>query len=271
MEALTEHSLEPALQADVPRRLSLPLRERLLLAVALLLLALFTLGGCRALWEGGELAWLAGSGRSVTGRIVEIRSDPPLSEGKAGLQTAVRYAVSLPGPDGPRLFSEWATQPASSAAETGRAAGTPQFFLGQPLPLRSARFLGLTVCRPWDSSAGARILSLLLAGGLILAVSLLLLRRLLRDTGKRLSLLRRGTATIGTVLHKRTESEDMVRYFLCYGYADSAAQRREREEQVSAAQWQMFSVGEPVTVLYAPAHPETAGLYALLGDSPPVP
>ena len=101
-----------------------------------------------------------------------------------------------------------------------------------------------------------------LSGGLVLAVSLLLLRRLLRWTGSRLHLLRCGAATIGTITHKRSESEDMVRYFLRYGYGGGP--EGGREEQVSADQWREFQVGQPVTVLYDPDNPAQAGLYALI-------
>ena len=95
-------------------------------------------------------------------------------------------------------------------------------------------------------------------------VSLLLLRRLLRWMGERLHLLRLGTATVGTITHKRTEAEDMVRYFLRYGYSSGQTEGREHEEQVSMDQWKLFHVGQPVTVLYDPEEPERVGLYALI-------
>ena len=72
-------------------------------------------------------------------------------------------------------------------------------------------------------------------------------------------------ATVGTITHKRTEADDIVRYYLRYGYAPSAGEGREREEQVSVEQWKEFEVGQPVTVLYDPDLPEQAGLYALIG------
>jgi hypothetical protein len=140
----------------------------------------------------------------------------------------------------------------------------PPFHLGQPVPLRYAAVLGMTVCQPWGSDPAAHIFPLFLAGGLILAVSVLLLLRLVRWAESRLHLLRQGMATLGTITHKRAESEDMVRYFLRYGYVDHLAQSRDYEEQVSADQWRKFHVGQPVTVLYDPDCPETAGLYALM-------
>ena len=265
MEAVTEHTLEPELAGPAPRRLHLPLRVRLLLTLAGLLLGLFVLGSARALWEGVKLSWLAEAGRPLSGRVVEIRAEPPPAKGQQPRQTAIRYSAVVPGPHGGRAQTGWVVlsePPQPLSAEHRPAPAVPRFRPGQPFPLRFALFGPAVLCQPWGPDPGSRIWTLFLSGGLVLAVSLLLLRRLLRWTGSRLHLLRRGGATVGTITHKRSESEDMVRYFLRYGYRGGP--EAGKEEQVSADQWREFQVGQPVTVLYDPAAPEKAGLYALI-------
>lgn len=268
MEAVIEHTLEPELAGPTPRRLHLPLRARLLLSVAALLLGLFVIGSARAVWEGVKLSWLAEAGHPLSGKIVEIRTEPSAPKGQQPRQTAIRYSSLLPISRGSRPETGWivlAEPPASLSAEN-RPAPPPAvlFQVGQPFPLRFAALGPLTLCQPWGPNPGSRIWTLFLSGGLVLAVSLLLLRRLLRWTGSRLHLLRFGTATVGTVTHKRSEAEDRVRYFLRYGYGGGPDAGR--EEQVSADQWREFQVGQPVTVLFDPDAPEKAGLYALIAQ-----
>lgn len=265
MEAVIEHTLEPELIGPAPRRLHLPLRARLLLLVAGLLLGLFAVGSARALWEGVKLSWLAEAGRPLSGKIVEIRTEPSAAKGQTPRQTAIRYLAAAPGPHGSRAQTGWivlAEPPQALSAENRPVPAVPVFRLGQPFPLRVAFFANTVLCQPWGPNPGSRIWTLFLSGGLVLAVSLLLLRRLLRWTGDRLHLLRFGTAAVGTITHKRSESEDMVRYFLRYGFAGGPDAGR--EEQVSADQWREFQVGQPVTVLFDPDAPQKAGLYALI-------
>ena len=265
MEAVIEHKIEPELFQPIPRRLHLPARIGLLLAVAGLLLGLFVAGSARALWEGVKLSWLAEAGRPLSGKIVEIRTGTPIVKGEAAPQTAIRYSVVVPAPLGGQVQTGWIvlsepSQPLS--AEHRPAPAMPAFHLGQPFPLRVAPFGNAALCQPWGPNAGSRIWTLFLAGGLVLTVSLLLLRRLLGWTRSRLHLLRRGAATVGTITHTRSEAEDMTRYFLRYGYPGGSDSGR--EEQVSADQWRRFHVGQPVTVLYDPDSPQHAGLYALI-------
>ncbi len=269
MEAIVEHVLEPKLLAPAPRRLRLPWRTSLLLSVAVLLLGVFVLGSGRALWEGAKMLWLDSAGQTVSGKIVAVRTEPSPSKGQTSRQTAICYVADVPSPHGFRRQRGWIVLGAPAAApglesEAAKPQPVTAYGLGQPFPLRCASLFGTTVCQPWGPSPGSRIAALLLAGSLVLAVSLLLLRRLGRWAGSRLHLLRLGTATVGTITHKRSETEDMMRYFLRYGYADGAAAGRDREEQVSADQWREFQVGQPVTVLYDPEHPNQAGLYALM-------
>jgi hypothetical protein len=268
MEAIAEHALEPELLLPTPRRLRLPLRTSLLLSVAVLLLGLFVVGSGRALWEGLKLAWLDSVGQTVQGKIDRIQTEPLPPKGQPARQTAIRYEAVVPGPQG--LRHGWIALGPPDAApgienEAAPPAQGPRFRLGQTVPLQCASFLGATTCQPWGPNPGTRILSLLLAGGLVMTVSLLLLRRLVRWAGSRGYLLRLGIATIGTITDKRSESEDMMRYFLRYGYASgTSAQGRDREDQVSADQWRAFEVGQPVTVLYDPDNPSHAELYALI-------
>ncbi len=282
MEAVIEHTLEPEVSGPAPRRTRLPLRVSLLLATAILLLGVFVLGSGRALWEAGRLSWLAAAGHTAVGHIVQVKTEPSEVKGQAPHPVAVRYAGDLPtGSQGTVHREGWiglgAPFPANGPLPVvGPALGKPAPKpptppaprLGQPVPIRYAPWFGGVAFQPWQPDPRGRVLTLILSGSLVLLVSLLLLRRLLRWMGERLHLLRLGTATVGTITHKRTEAEDMVRYFLRYGYAsrglDGEREGREHEEQVSMDQWKLFHVGQPVTVLYDPDQPERVGLYALI-------
>ncbi len=269
MEAVIEHMLEPEIAGPAPRRLRLPLRTRLLLGVAGLLLGVFALGSARALWEAGTLTWLAAAGWPVSGQIIEIRTAPPLGpKDPAPRQIAVRYAALVPGPRGPVSETGWvALGEPPAGPQPGRPsapAAPPPLRLGQHVPLRVARLGGAVLCQPWGPGAGSRIGALVLTGGLVLAVSAFLFRRLTRWTGSRVFLLRRGTAAVGTITHARSEAEDSPRYFVRYGYPGGPDTGR--EEQVSAEQWRTFHVGQPVSVLYDPDDPSRAGLYALIAQ-----
>ena len=267
MEAIVEHALEPELLLPSPRRLRLPWRTTLLLGVAVLLLGVFILASSRALWEGATLLWLEGAGRTVCGKVIAIRTRAASVKGQLPAQTALCYAVLVPGPRGFQHRQEWVTlgaPPPAPGLDEAVPPSVPRFLVGQPFPLRVASLGGITVCQPWGPRPGSRIAALLLAGGLVLAVSLRLLRRLGRWAGSRRFLLRQGRATVGTIMHTRSESEDMMRYFLRYGYP--AGPPGGREEQVSADQWRRFQVGQPVTVLYDAQNPSHAGLYALIAQ-----
>ena len=273
MEALIEHILEPEVAGPAPRRARLPLQLTLLLVIAVLLLGVFTAGSGRALWEAVRLSWLAAAGHTATGRIVRLETEPSETKGQPPRPVAVRYACDLPGPWGPLHREGWIGLGAAPSPSNGPAPGrplpapatpAPVLRLGQTLPIRYVSWFGGIASQPWVPDPRGRVLTLILSGSLVMLVSLLLLRRLLRWMGDRLHLLRRGTATVGTITHKRTEAEDMVRYFLRYGYSSGQAEGREHEEQVSMDQWKLFHVGQPVTVLYDPDEPERVGLYALI-------
>jgi len=136
--------------------------------------------------------------------------------------------------------------------------------IGDALPVRCAAWLGRPLSSPWTPEASGRIAFLMLSGGLIIGISVFLLRRLLGWRRHRLHLLRAGIATVGTIIDKEARAEDTPRYFVRYGYAAGSVPI-EREEQLSMEQWKEFEIGQPVTVLYDPEKTEDAGLYALLG------
>ena len=268
---MIEHRVEPEVAMPAPRRTGLPLRVSLLLAVAMLLLGIFVAGSGRALWEAVKLTWVAEAGRTVSGHVVFIKTEPATEKGQPPHQIAVRYATDLPTGHGLLHREGWISLGAEPVpgggplqAKSNRTPLEPTFQLGQSLPVRYASWFGTPLSYPWQPNPSGRVLTLLMAGSLVMLVSCLLLRRLLRWTRERLHLLRQGTATVGTITHKRSEAEDMVRYFLRYGYDSGGQTGREHEEQVSSDQWKLFHVGQPVTVLYDPEQPERVGLYALI-------
>ncbi len=257
METVSEHRVEPEIAGPAPRRVGLPGRLNFLLVAAFLLLSVFLLGSGRALWEAGKLLWLAGAGQTATARVVEIRWEPPAAKGKPAVQAAIRYHLDT-------AVSRSAGGRLTRTGWIGVRRGERLYHLEQTLPYRYAPWFGGVAGFPWQPSPSGRIVSLLLSGGLVLLVSGFLVRRLARWVRLHLHLLRLGQATVGTITHKRTEADDMLRYFLRYGYAPTPGEGREREEQVSAEQWKRFEVGQPVTVLYDPDRPEHAGVYALI-------
>jgi len=230
-------------------------RLALLLVVAYLLLGLFVAGGGRALWEAGKLGWIDCAGQTAMGNIIEIRTEPAGDKARPLSQVAIRYAVTIPGET-----AEYSRR----TGWIGLGRANHRYQLGQTLPYRYAPWFGGKAGFPWQPIPTGRLMSLLLSGGLVLLVSALLLRRLTRWLQDYLHLLREGQATIGTIMHKRTESDDAARYFLRYGYAPALGEGLEREEQVSQDHWKQFEIGQPVTVLYDPNRPENAGLYVLM-------
>jgi hypothetical protein len=256
METVLEHNIEAEIAGAAPRRAHLTVRMTLLLAVAYLLLGLFIIGSGRALWEAGKLGWVGMSGRTIPGKIAEIHSEATLEKNGPKRQTAFRYSVIVP---------EGASGASSRTGWIGlERKDTRVYRVGEALPYRIAPWFGGLAGSPWAPVPTGRLVSLLLCGFLVLLVSALLIRRLTLWLQEHLHLLRLGTAAVGTIIHKRTEAEDVLRYFLRYGYAPTKEHVLEREEQVSAEQWREFEVGQPVTVLYDPAQPECAGLYALM-------
>lgn len=276
METLTEHHLEAAVSGPPPRPLRLPFATLALSAIALLLFALFLAGGARALWEAAKLGWLATSGTPIAARIVAIDTLPAVAAGEPPLQTAVHYTYSDPfthalHPPQTLRLSAPAPPEGTPLATVGPlparvAAAAPLFHVGDTLLLRQAHWFGQTLLVPWPASPGGRIAFLAFCGGLIFGVSLLLMRRLWLWTARRMHLLRFGIATVGTITHKHSQAEEGAHYFVRYGYGDAQTPPApfEHEEQVTAEQWKRLEIGQPVTVLYDPAHPAVSGLYTLL-------
>lgn len=278
METLSEYVLEPEAARPPPR----PVRHRPgaigLMLIAGLVFAVFAYGGLRALGEAGRLAWIAAMGHSVTARVASIDYAPSPFKGSSPVPVSLRYQYRLPQdlPGTVRvgralLDATGAANPAAfpgrrGAVGTTRAEHAPR--VGDALPLRWLAWRGRTVVMPWPVHPWGQIVFLALCGGLIVGISALLLWRLGRRLQERGHLLRRGQAAVGTILHKRTEAHDVPRYFVTYGYArqgpGAVSEMREHEEQVTLEQWRRWEIGQPVTVLYDPAHADEAGLYALL-------
>ena len=281
METIAEHHIEPEVASPPPRAARLPWGTSALLGVAVLLFGLFLCGGARALLEAAKLAWLGVAGRTATATVIAIQTAPSAFAGRPGRQVALRYRVRSPYPPhvtltgGARLYdAEAADGPGSPSPDDGpqrrfpRASTAvprpPLFKVGDALPLRFAPWFGGPISHPWSPPPTGKMLFLSLSGGLVVCVSLLLLRRIARWRRHRLHLLREGVATVGTIVHKHANTDDSLRYFVRYGYS-AGGEACEHEEQVSADQWKALEVGQPVTVLYDPAEPTEAGLYQLMG------
>ncbi len=276
METLIEHAIEPAVSGPPPRRLSLPPGLLLLIIIALLLFVAFFGGGARALWEAAKLGWIAVSGQSVPARITAIDTLPGAVPGQPAIQTRLHYAFSsAPAPGaqegtGALRLSNPAPPESTPLAAIGplpaSASAAAAFHVGDALALRRAQWFGQTLLIPWPSNPGGKIAFLAFCGGLIVVVSISLIRRLLGWALRRVRLLGHGIATVGTITHKHSQAEDAAHYFVSYGYGDAQTPPvpYEHEEQVTADQWKLLEVGQPVTVLYDPMQPSVAGLYTLL-------
>ncbi len=273
METLLEHVIEPDVAAAPPRRTSLPGGTNLLLLAAILLFALFIYGGLRALEEAAKLAWMGVAGRTVSAQVSQVQTDSNPPKGQAPRQTGIQYAYVFPFGDvrarstgvarletGP---ADGSGDPVAGPAPIKARLAAPTFHVGDQFPLRCAVWLGRPLVFPWQAPPTGKMVFLFLCSGLVISISVLLMRRLLRWRTHRLRLLQHGVATVGTILHKQARAEDAVRYFVRYGYA-AGAMPREHEEQVSQDQWGRLEVGQPVTVLYDPDATGNAGLYALI-------
>jgi len=264
-EPIAEHHLEPEVASPPPRRAQLAFGTNLLLAVAAFLFAIIFYGGLRALGEGLKLTWVAAAGKSITAKIIKVEA-APVQSGQAARQAGVRYAYSdLNGRSRQAYARLYAPDSAGGVLEgrAAKAAPTPVFHVGDRLLLRAAPWPGGAIMHPWSPPPTSKILFLCIAGLLVSGVSALLMRRILRWRQHRLHLLRNGVATIGTILHKKSNADDSLRYYLHYGYAADGIPQ-EREEQCSPEQWKTLEVGQSVTVLYDPKQPAESGLYLLL-------
>lgn len=271
METVTEHPIEREVAAPPPRAARLPPGLNLLILAAALMFALFLGGGGYALLEAAKLGWVSATGRPVTAHVAQITTEPAPLKGQPARQTALRYVFTSPFDQSPKF--QWLRLDRPDDAQTGmmpmtpsraKPAAPPPAHIGDPIPLRGAVWLGRPVFYPWTPQAGGRTAFLLLSGGLIVGISVFLLRRLLGWRRHRLHLLRAGIATVGTIIDKDARAEDTPRYYVRFGYA-VGDEPREREEQMSMEQWKQFEIGQPVTVLYDPADGQDASLYALLG------
>jgi hypothetical protein len=277
METVIDHQIEPAVAAAPPRTAHLSPSTNLLLLAAMLLFGLFIYGGSRALFEAWKLAWLGMTGQTIMARVTQVVTIPANVKAAPDQQIGLRYSYTLPFGSDRNLKSGYAhlmtpdvgdttrpQEPLPRGSRTTNLSNAPVFHVDDRLPLRGTEWLGRPLVYPWQAAPTGKIVFLLLCGGLVIGISVLLLRQLARWRGHRLGLLRYGIATTGTVVHKEARAEDSPRYYLRYGYA-VGTEPHEHEEQVSVEQWKRIDIGEPVTVLYHPERPGDAGLYLLIG------
>lgn len=272
METVAEHHIEPAIAGPPPRTARLPLGTNLLLFVAALLFTLFVAAGLRALGEAAKLAWLGIGGKTVAARIMQVQTAPSAVKGQPARQTGLRYEWTPPDGGQRRGFArlydpDEAGDGGFAGARPPRPRVSPKLFrVGGTFALRVAPWPGQGLAHPWSPPPTGKLFFLALSGGLVIGVSLLLLRRIARWRRSRLHLLRHGIAAVGTIVHKHANADDSLRYFVRYGFvAGINGETQEVEEQCGADEWRAFEVGQPVTVLFDPAHPDEASLYALIG------
>jgi hypothetical protein len=272
METVIAHEIEPEIAAAPPRAARLPWRTQGLLLLAGMLALLLFLGGARALVEAGRLAWVALCGRSVTAQVTAIEMTGSAVQGQPAQQTGLSYRYRDPFTG--RIVTQHARIAAPEAGSDGVMPGLgapaksvvpPVIPVGARLTLRVAGGPEHPLVYFWTPAPWGKGLFLTLCGLVVMGVSVRLLVVLARWRRLRARLLLAGQAVIGTIIHKHSEVGDTPQYFLRYGYATVGnAQPCEHEEQVNFEQWKRFEIGQPVTVLYDPDAPSSAGMYALM-------
>ena len=273
METVIEHPLESEIAGTPPRRVRLPWRTQTLLTLAGTLALLLFFGGARALLDAAQLAWAGTTGRTTVARVTQVQTETDPAAGSSTRPSSLRYEYADPF-DGTRVSrfarinaepTQGAGGPSLGSAGNSRPAQPPVIRVGDPLPLRIARWRGRSVSFFWRPVPWGKGIFLALCGLVVMGVSLRLLRTLARWRRHRTSLLSQGQAVVGTIIHKQADVGDTPRFYLRYGYGTVAAgEKLEHEEQVSQEQWKRFEIGQPVTVLYDPERPVRAGLYALM-------
>lgn len=272
METVIAHEIEAVIAGPPPRMARLPWRTQGLLLLAGTLTLLLFIGGARALEEAGRLAWIALVGRPAIAQITAIDIAPEINPKQPVQQTGLTYRYV--DPQTGQMVSRHTrlvTMPSSPDGGLSGIGGPeripppPLLHLGQRLELRVAGGPSNPVIYFWSPAPWGKGLFLTLCGLAVMAVSLRLMLALSRWQRLRVRLLRSGYSVVGTIVHKRADVGDTPRYYLRYGYATvGAVEAREHEEQVNAEQWKAFEIGQPVTVLYDPDAPASAGLYALM-------
>ena len=83
---------------------------------------------------------------------------------------------------------------------------------------------------------------------------------------RRRLLYRHGHPTDGTVLGKRTKPGKTPRYYITYSFLHpDTGDLRNAETEVLVADYDRAKINQPVTVLYAPGHPQRSTLYEFGG------
>jgi hypothetical protein len=270
LETVIPHEVEPEVAGPTPRKARLPWSTELLLLLSFALTLLLLVGGARAVFEAGRLAWAAAAGRHVQARLVEI--DTVLGPDKTPVQTGAHYMYI--DPYNGKTVTRYT--PVDNAVDTEESSSqglgittkrVPARLLhvGDPLSLRIIGGPDHQKIYFWTESPWGKGVFVALCGIAVMAVGVRLLLILTRWRSARTRLLRDGQAVVGTIIDKPTDFNDTPRYYLRYGYATTdALEPREHEEQVNHEQWKRFEVGQPVTVLYDPQTAERAGLFALM-------
>ena len=239
------YAIAPELRMPPPRPARLPVGLSALLTLAALLLALFLAAGLRVTWEAVSLLHLNMAGQTVLARVNSLQHLPVTPGQKPA--DALTFSYQWPF--------------AGQTRRTGQAhAPAGAYHAGDSLPVRCAVWYGREMASPGGSVSAGRIAFLAACGLLLTGICLILVTRLFRWRSRRLFLLRRGEATVGTIIFKRTESHDTPRCFVRFGYM-AAGQPQERDEQVTAEAWKRADIGQPVTVLFDPARPSEGTLY----------
>ena len=90
--------------------------------------------------------------------------------------------------------------------------------------------------------------------------------RSLDQTHPAAALYRHGHPTDGTVLGKRTKPGKTPRYYITYSFLHpDTGDLRNAETEVLVADYDRAKINQPVTVLYAPGHPQRSTLYEFGG------
>lgn len=269
------HIIEPEMRTSPPRLVKTSFKTRSLIVCGMIIFTAIFFGGMIALWEGTRLELLAWTGKTV---YAHVQSVDAIGKGQ-GTENTIRFNVAYqfdnPFPNNaiPQLnHSVYEVPvPVQTVKPKEKAPELKPIDISPIKPGMKIKFIygvvfGQALVYPHTQPLTSKILLMNLMGIVLIAVSIVFMRKIGLWHSKRESLLKYGNAVAGSIVQRRFDNVE-GKYYLKYKYfTEPNTPAFELEEQCTDEQWRQFKDDEPVTVLYDPKNHKLAGLYLLLAD-----